>query len=102
MTADEARAYVVEETGKWFDPDVVDAFVAWLGDERRRTDNVRERKVALSAVRVGMRTSRDLVGDNGVLILARGQQITDALLGRLVKLQEATENPMIVHVEENQ
>ncbi len=102
MTADEARAYVMEEKGKWFDPTVVEAFVAWLGDERRRTNNVRERKVALSAVRVGMRTSRDLVGDNGVLILARGQQVNDALLARLVKLQEATENPMMVHVEENQ
>ncbi len=99
MTVVEARSYLSEEKGKWFDPAVVDVFVAWLDDKRRRADDARELKLELNKLRVGMTMSRDLFTENDVLILARGQTVTDALLARLLKLQESIEEPMVVHVE---
>ena len=100
MTPAEAKAYILEQKDQWFDPDVVAHFVSWLDNKQRRADEIRERKVTLGELRVGMRTSRDLVDDNGVLILARGQRVTEGLLARLVKLQEAADEPMLIHVSE--
>ena len=102
MTATEAQTFLKEAKGSRYDADVVDHFINWLADERRRADGVLERKVTLGALRVGMKTSRDLFDDSGVLVLARGQRISEALLNRLVKLQGAFKKAMVIHVEEEQ
>ncbi len=99
MTAAEAREFLLGEKGKRYDPDVVDRFVAWLDDRRRKSDDVQERKLTLGALRAGMTTTRDLVDENGVLILAADQRISDSFLNRLTQLQKALEEPLHVYVK---
>ncbi|MEO1245678.1 MAG: HD domain-containing phosphohydrolase [Pseudomonadota bacterium] len=98
MTAEEAREFLLEQKDKRYDAEVVDRFVAWLGDRRRKPDGLRERKVSLGSVRAGMTTTRDLVDENGALLLAAEQRITDSFLDRLTRLQEALSEPLYVHV----
>ncbi len=100
LTAEEARAFLDEQKDKRYDPDVVDNFLAWLDDRRRQSEEVAERKLSLGALRAGMKTTRDLCDANGVLVLATGQRITDGLIERLVRLQEALEEPLVVYAEE--
>jgi len=99
-TAREAQTYIEEQKGKRYDAIVVDTFIRWLGDRRRQSDELAERKVSLGALRAGMQTTRDLFDENGVLILARGQKISDALIARLVRLQEALSDSLIIHIAE--
>jgi len=99
MTAAEAREFLLEQKAKRYDSEVVDQFVSWLDDRRRKSDDLSERKVTLGSLRAGMTTTRDLVDENGVLVLAAGQKITESFLNRLVRLQKALDNPLEVHVE---
>ena len=100
MTAREAREFLAAEKDKRYASDVVDAFLAWLDNSERRADEVRERKVELESLRPGMTTSRDLCDENGVLILAKGQEISNSMLSRLERLQEALQETLVVHVED--
>jgi response regulator RpfG family c-di-GMP phosphodiesterase len=99
MTSAEATAFLIEQKGKHYDGVVVDQFLTWLDDTRRRPEGNPERKVTLSNIRVGMKTTRDLVDEGGVLILARGQRISQLLRDRLFKLQNALGSPIVLHVE---
>ncbi len=99
MTATEAREFLAEQKNKWYDEAVVDHFIDWLDDKQRHADDLRESKLTLADVRPGMTTSRDLVGENGLVLLARGQRITGTLLERLIKLQETEENTLVVYIE---
>ena len=99
MTAAEAREFLLAQKGERYDPDVVDRFVAWLDDRRRKSDDLNERKLTLGSLRAGMTTTRDLVDENGVLILAAKQRISESFLNRLTQLQEALEEPLHIYVK---
>ncbi len=97
-TAAEARSYIEEEKGKRYDPEVVDQFVQWLGNRKRQADEVTERKITLGSLKAHMKTTRDLFDANGVLVLAKDQKVSEALISRLVKLQESLEQPLTIYV----
>jgi response regulator RpfG family c-di-GMP phosphodiesterase len=99
MTSSEARAFLVEQKDARYESNIVDHFLTWLENPRRSPDGHPERKLTLGRVRVGMKTSRDLVDAHGVLILARGQRISRALRDRLVKIQDAMESPLTIHIQ---
>ena len=99
MTATEAREFLVNQKGKRYDADVVEQFIAWLDDRRRKSDDLCERKLTLGSVRAGMTTSRDLVDENDVLLLAADQKISESFLDRLTELQKALKHPLHVYVK---
>ena len=99
MTAAEAREFLLEQKGQRYDPDVVDEFVSWLGNRRRKPDGVAERKLTLGSLRPGMTTTRDLVDENNVLLLAADQRISESFLNRLTQLQQELEEPLQVYVK---
>ncbi|MEO0575485.1 MAG: HD domain-containing phosphohydrolase [Pseudomonadota bacterium] len=98
LTAIDAQAYIVNEKGKRYDAAVVDVFIAWLGDARRTTREVAEKKVSVAGLRAGMKTTRDLCDENGMLILASGQLVSSSLLSRLDKLQRRLKTPLTIYV----
>ncbi len=97
-TAFDARRFIEKHKGSRYDEQVVDKFVAWLDNPRREKHEVAERKLTLGQLRARMKTTRDLVDPNGVLILASGQRITDSLIERLVRLQKRLEEPMVIYI----
>lgn len=99
LTAKDARKFIVEHRDDWFDTEVVEHFERWLDNRKRDVSEVRERKLTLGQVNPGMRTTRDLCDPRGVVILAKGQRITESLLQRLVLLQESFDEPVVVHTE---
>lgn len=100
MTVAEARAFLEEQKNKRYDAEVVDHFITWLDDQRRQNHEVSEKRISLIALRAGMRTTRDFCDSNGVLVLAKGQEITNALIDRLVNLQGALDDSLVIYVEE--
>lgn len=68
MSADEAKALILQSRGKRYDPTVADAFVELLGGLAQEV--VRERAVSHADLKVGMVLSRDLLSREGVLLLS--------------------------------
>ena len=99
MTTAEAQEFLESEKNKRYDAKVVDAFLKWLRNSKRQADEPRERKVGLGPLRPGTVLTRDLCDSNGVLVLAAGQAITQSILDRLVKLQEALDEEFAVYIK---
>ena len=68
MTADEAKAMLVQSRSKRYDPQVVDAFIELLGGIAQEV--VREKTVSHADLKVGMVLARDLLSSDGVLLLS--------------------------------
>lgn len=67
------------------DPQLIRALADVDADLRTLTP----RTVVLNGLRAGMVLDEDLKGANGVLILARGQEVTDAMLARMIRMASA-------------
>lgn len=68
MTAEEAKALIVQSSGKRYDPQIVDAFVAMLGGLSLDAD--RGKAVSHADLKVGMVLARDLLSREGIMLLA--------------------------------
>jgi hypothetical protein len=64
----------------WYDPQILEAFAAMRGISQEKT-LVLERMV--KDVTVGMTFGEDLKSGKGLLLIARGQEVTPALLERM-------------------
>lgn len=78
----EALQFIQGASGKRYDPNVIDVLPKAL---ERLKAYPREDEVVLRVVdvRVGMKISRDLVGPDGVLLMARDRMVTSTLIQRL-------------------
>lgn len=77
----DAKKLVAEGRGKRYDPEVVDAFLAVVGQVEAETDNSRE--VSVDQLRAGMLLARDLLSRDGVLLLAAEHQLDDSLIRQI-------------------
>ena len=68
MTADEAKAMILQSRGKRYDPQVANAFVELLGGQAQEV--VHERAVSHADLKVGMVLSRDLLSRDGIMLLS--------------------------------
>jgi len=99
MTAAEAQQYLQSESGKRYDKDVVEQFIAWLGNPARKESDVAERKVTLDTLEAGNRLSRDFFDPNGVLVIASNKLITQSLLMKLRRLSTTFPEPLPVYIK---
>jgi len=96
MSADEARAQIVQSRGKRYDPEVIDAFVELLGNAPREV--VLEQPVSYANLKPGMVLSRDLLSREGVLLLS-SDYILDAVLIRQIQEYAHRENHALqIHI----
>ena len=100
LTAAEARKYLTAESGKRYDGQVVNQFLSWLDNPKREVSDLAERKTTIGALVAGKVLSRDLCDPNGVLVIAKGKQVSESLLEKLRCLQESFPEDITVYVEE--
>ncbi len=81
----EARAYILENRGKRYDPSVVDAFMAQVADQI--PEEIKELPMRPGTLRPGMILTRDLLHPDGYLLLARGQAVDPTVIEQLLKLE---------------
>jgi len=82
MSPDEAKAMIAQSRGKRYDPQVVDALLELLGSPKPEPG--RDQEVRPADLQPGMVLARDLVGRDGVLLLA-ADYILDANLVRQIQ-----------------
>lgn len=93
LSADEAKAMIVQSRGKRYDPQIVDAFIDLLGGLAQEV--VREKAVSHADLKVGMVLARDLVSREGVLLLS-ADFILDVPLIRQIQEYARRENHAIM------
>jgi response regulator RpfG family c-di-GMP phosphodiesterase len=64
----------------WYDPEILQVFAAMRGNPQDKTQML---ELAVREVRVGMTFGEDLKSGKGLLLIARGQEVTPALLERM-------------------
>jgi response regulator RpfG family c-di-GMP phosphodiesterase len=89
LSADDARAYLMQYRGKRYDPKVVDAFLAQIGGPAEPVVAVREHTVNAADLQQGMVLARDLISRHGVLLLAADYMLEDSLIRQIREYERA-------------
>jgi response regulator RpfG family c-di-GMP phosphodiesterase len=81
----EARAYILENRGKRYDPAVVDLFLAQVAD--KIPEEIKELPMRPGTLRAGMVLTRNLSHPEGYLLLAKGQVVDTVVIEQLLKIE---------------
>lgn len=100
FTADEARLAILDQRGVRYDPKIVDLFVDYLS----KRDKVREQDpdeftTKSTRLRAGMKLSRDLVAQNGILLLSSGHLLDDVLISKIRGFEKMMDCELLIYVE---
>ncbi len=98
MTPGEAKKFVNREAGKRFDPQITEIFVKYLESGKRVHDVPGEVKMLATRLTTGLKLTRDVLNENGTLVLAKGRVIEPKLLERMRGLEKAPGEPMEIYV----
>ncbi|MEW6514661.1 MAG: HD domain-containing phosphohydrolase [Pseudomonadota bacterium] len=81
----EARAFILENRGKRYDPHVVDVFISQVADQI--PEEIKELPMRPGTLRPGMALTRDLIHPDGYLLLAKGQTVDQTVIEQLLKIE---------------
>jgi response regulator RpfG family c-di-GMP phosphodiesterase len=93
----EALRFMVDNRGKRYDPTVVDAFEEVLV-ESSPADEFIEMLLRPSSLHAGQRLTRDLMHEDGYLLLARDHILTAAEIAQLARLEASEKHPITLYV----
>lgn len=83
MSENEACSFLVENRHKRYDPAVVDAFTRMLGVREETRTAGRELKVKSDMLKPLMVLAKDLIGEDGLLLLAKDYVLDDMLIAQI-------------------
>ncbi|MBI4986015.1 MAG: response regulator [Rhodocyclales bacterium] len=92
----EAREFIIKQRGKRYDPTVVDAFMALVGESELKREV--EIPVAPADLKTGMVLTRELLHPAGYPLLPKGRVVDAAVMAELMRLQESTATPITVYI----
>lgn len=93
----EARAFIIDNRGKRYDPAVVDAFLALVGD--KIVEEIQELPMRPGSAVPGMILTRDLIHPDGYLLLGRSQALNETILKQLVRIESTEGLRLTLHVK---
>ncbi len=94
----EARNFLLEESGKRYDPAVINAFMLLLdeGNQILETSG-RDLKLKSSSLKNGMVLARDFF-TNGVLVLAEGHVLTPGIIKKIYNFEVALQHDIELYI----
>jgi response regulator RpfG family c-di-GMP phosphodiesterase len=96
----EAQKFIIENRGKRYDPAVVDAFIALLTDTGKPV--ITEVPYRPLLLKPGMVLSRDFLHRDGYLLLAKGAVLTAEVIAQLIKMEDAEQHKLMLHVRQEE
>jgi response regulator RpfG family c-di-GMP phosphodiesterase len=98
LSREQAAALVIERRGTRYDPAVVAAFEEVTTGRSVAADLPNDLELPVSALRPGMRTTRDLVTRDGSLLLSGDHVLTERLIAQIAGYAKTSNLTMVVHV----
>lgn len=96
LKAAEARAFILENRGKRYDPEVVDVFLAQVADSI--PEEIAEMPMRPGTLCPGMVLTRDLLHPDGYLLLAKGQSIDASIIEQLLRVEACEGKRLTLYV----
>jgi response regulator RpfG family c-di-GMP phosphodiesterase len=96
LSKQQAREHVVAASGTRYDPEVVDAFVGML--DAAGVHAAGERAVRAAQLESGMVLTRDLVTEDGILLLAKDCALDASLIEQIRRYESRDERTLRIHV----
>jgi response regulator RpfG family c-di-GMP phosphodiesterase len=84
----QARQFLRENSGKRYDRQVVDAFLSLLDEEHEETES-QHWQIKTAGLESGMVLSRDLITEEGILLLSRGHALNEVLIEKIHYAEQA-------------
>lgn len=95
----QAYEYILSRHGKNYDPEVIKAFTAIFStDTYQSSSTVRELSLKSSDVEEGMKLTRNLTLNDGLLLLGAGHELTEVLIDKVRLLESRLDKMFVFHV----
>lgn len=91
------RDFMRHNRGKRYDPDIVDQFIKLLGDELNTKDDFSV--VMSNGLTEGMVLAKDIIGNEDILLLAKGQILTEALICRIQRYERSIDEDLMIYIQ---
>lgn len=98
VNATQAAGLLADSRGKRYDPDVVEAFYN-VRTGRHVMDGVSDIAMGVHQLRAGMRLSRDLVSEEGGLLLSADHVLSERLLKQLADFERRSGATLQLHIK---
>lgn len=96
MSPDEAKALIIQSSGKRYDPQIVDAFVEMLGGLALESD--RAKTVSHADLKVGMVLARDLLSKEGIMLLAADFVLDVAVIKKIQEYARRENHAITIYI----
>ena len=90
--------YISQQSGKRYDPTLVQSFLLFINQYQEQNAQ-RESKLSLNDIESGMQLTRDLISQNGLLLLSKGQVIEPIHISKLRQLEKDAASPFTLYVQ---
>ncbi|MGX9416168.1 HD domain-containing phosphohydrolase [Vibrio sp. RC27] len=91
-----ARAFIEQQAGGLYDPDVALHFFEVLKTDIEKSDL--ELCVGLDELKIGTVIKQDVYHPNGQMMLSAGQEINETMLNKLKQIEDSVEVPIAVYI----
>ncbi|CAN7394901.1 HD domain-containing phosphohydrolase [Massilia sp. LjRoot122] len=98
LSREQAAALILDRRGTRYDPAVVAAFIEVTTGRSPAPEAPPDRALPVSALRPGMRTTRDLITRDGQLLLSADHVLTERLIGQIADFEKSGRESFTVHV----
>ncbi len=96
LKAKEALAFLIDNRGKRYDPQIIDAFAGVLAE--RLPEEMPETTSRPGSAKLGSILSRDLMHRDGYMLLAKGQALDASIQEQLVRLERTEGEHITLHI----
>jgi response regulator RpfG family c-di-GMP phosphodiesterase len=96
MRPKDALAYLMENRGKRYDPNVIDLYLGILNEQLK--DVIDELPLRPSSLLPGMVLTRDLLHREGYVLLTKGYVLDSAIISQLSKIEATEHYPVTVFI----
>ena len=97
----QAHEFIIQESGKRYDPSVVAVFDSVIDEVRLLLANDKEVALPLDKVEPGMVLSQDLVNQHGMVMLVAGCSLSEAHINKLKKFEVAFNSKLTISIKQN-
>jgi len=101
LNPEEAKAIIIQSSGKRYDPEVVSAFLTVLGGiPREEAERERSGEISVAArdLQIGMVLSRDLISPSGLLMLSADHTLDERLIRKIMNFEKSGGLQLTAHI----
>jgi len=101
LSEKDARNYLIKYKDSIYDPNVVDAFLKYLGvlNEEEKSSKTREKRVTTKDLVKHMVLTRDITTVDGILLLSSGHKLGDHMIAQIINLEQSLRADFEIYVK---